>query len=176
MTACEGSLIHEDTGVSSSLPSDMSSGTEGEGESERDLGSAPDMQREPEFCPPDDEPAEHNDVLTPLRLYRKASLTLRGTPPSLEELEALEALEDVDAQLASIDAFIDAQLDDKVFYRTMFTLARDWLQIPLVPGTADAPEYGVLQQRALAKCPEASSHPGAWHYARVHSAFSESPV
>ncbi|MBU8898895.1 hypothetical protein KRR26_25105 [Corallococcus sp. M34] len=113
---------------------------------------------------------ERPDTLAPSRVLRRASLALRGTPPTDDEYAALEAAGDATAQQAYVDAFVDQTLHDPVFYRTMFEQARDWFNIPLVPSTADAPEYGVQQQRALMPCPASSAKAGAWRYFRGDTA------
>jgi hypothetical protein len=109
---------------------------------------------------------EKNDLLTPGRLLRRASLSLRGTPPTDEEYAALEAAGDDAAQRAFVESFIDQTLQQPVFYRTMFELARDWFNIPLTPSTADAPEYGPQQQRSIQRCPAGTAKAGAWKYFR----------
>ncbi|MCY1039737.1 hypothetical protein OV208_00275 [Corallococcus sp. bb12-1] len=109
---------------------------------------------------------EKSDVLAPSRLLRRTSLALRGTPPTDEEFAALEAAGDDTAQQAFVDAFVDQTLGQPTFYRTMFEHARDWFNIPLTPLTADAPEYGVQQQRAIQRCPAGTAKAGAWKYFR----------
>ncbi|MEZ4441000.1 MAG: DUF1549 domain-containing protein [Polyangiaceae bacterium] len=109
---------------------------------------------------------EPDDELPPLRLLRRASLTLLGVPPTLDQLEALLAAGDRDAQLAAVDAFVDQALKDPRFYDTMFELGRHWLKIPLIDRTADAPEYGPQQQRVLTACDPGTAQAGALRYYR----------
>ncbi|WP_233261576.1 hypothetical protein [Vitiosangium sp. GDMCC 1.1324] len=109
---------------------------------------------------------ERPDTLSPSRVLRRAALALRGTPPTDEEYAALEAAGNEAAQRAFVDTFVDETLRQPVFYRTMFEQARDWFNIPLVPSTADAPEYGVQQQRALTRCAAGTAKAGAWRYYR----------
>ncbi|WP_223754074.1 hypothetical protein [Myxococcus sp. RHSTA-1-4] len=118
--------------------------------------------------PPTDtsDAGEKSDVLTPSRLLRRASLALRGTPPTDEEYAELEAAGDEAAQRAFVDAFVDRMLHQPSFYRTMFEQARDWFNLPLTPRTADAPEYGVQQQRSIQRCPAGTARAGAWKYVR----------
>ncbi|CAM4037145.1 hypothetical protein COEX109129_05380 [Corallococcus exiguus] len=114
----------------------------------------------------DPDAGEKNDMLAPSRLLRRASLALRGTPPTDEEFAALEAAGDDASQRAFVEHFVDTTLGQPAFYRTMFEQARDWFNIPLVPRTADAPEYGVQQQRSIQRCPAGTAKAGAWKYFR----------
>jgi len=118
----------------------------------------------PPLAPPTDgvEPPPVAD-LTPGRLLRRASLALRGAPPTAQDYDALEAAKDPQA---FITAFIDRALAEPIFYDTMFELARGWLHIPVVAAVADEPEYGVPQQRTLSLCPAGTKHAGAWRYYR----------
>ncbi|MCY1078790.1 hypothetical protein [Archangium lansingense] len=109
---------------------------------------------------------EKSDLLTPSRLLRRASLALRGTPPTGEEYAALEAAGDEAAQRAFVAAFVDQTLQQPAFYQTMFEQARDWFNLPLTPRTADAPEYGLPQQRTLQRCAVGTARAGAWKYYR----------
>jgi len=104
-----------------------------------------------------------DDTLSPSRQLRRASLALRGTPPTDAELSALAASSD---PRAFVDAFVDSTLASPLFYRTMFELARDWFNIPLIANDADAPEYGPKQQRVLEKCPATTVNAGAYVYYR----------
>ena len=126
-----------------------------------DMGQLP-----PPLCEPEPDPSTRQDQLPMGRLLRRASLVLRDAPPSLQEYEQLEAAGDAQAQRAFIDAFIDRALEDPAFYRVMVELGRAWFNLPLVPRTADAPEYGLLQQRVVIPCPEGSFHHGALRYYR----------
>ncbi|WP_241758588.1 hypothetical protein [Pyxidicoccus parkwayensis] len=118
--------------------------------------------------PPQQTPdaGERSDVLTPSRLLRRASLALRGTPPTDAEYAEQESAGDDTAQRAFVDTFVDETLQQPVFYRTMFEQARDWFNIPLIPRTADEPEYGVQQQRSIQRCPDGTAKAGAWKYFR----------
>ncbi|WP_240359784.1 hypothetical protein [Pyxidicoccus trucidator] len=114
----------------------------------------------------DPDAGEKSDVLTPSRLLRRASLALRGTPPTGDEYAALEAAGDDAAQRAFVAAFVDQTLQQPAFYQTMFEHARDWFNLPLTPRTADAPEYGLQQQRTIQRCPADTARAGAWKYFR----------
>jgi len=123
-----------------------------------------------EYCPPPPPPMTDGgtgpapvDELEPGRLFRRASLALRGYPPTDLEYDALDAAPDGSAFVA---AFVDRTLTEPAFYDQMFELARDWLHVPLVAATADVPEYGLPQQRALIRCPASSAHAGKWVYYR----------
>lgn len=116
-------------------------------------------------CPAPELPVDVVDVADPLapsRLLRRASLVLRGVPPTVAEQDALVAAGDDAAQVAFVDAFVDATLADPVFYRQMFELGFNWMHIPLTPSTADVPEYGSQQQVSLQVCAEGTVNVGAW--------------
>lgn len=109
---------------------------------------------------------EPKDDLTPLRLLRRASITLLGVPPTDAEQQALLKAPDAAAQTAFVEDFIDAALEDPRFYQVTFELARTWFSIPLVDRTADAPEYGPKQQRVLTTCPAGTARAGGLRYYR----------
>lgn len=106
------------------------------------------------------------DVLSPLRLLRRASLSLRGTAPTDAEMAELLAAGDATAQSAYVESYVDKLLQHPKFYRTMFELGRDWLNVPMIANSADEPEYGPQQQRSLQRCPSGTPKAGAWHYGR----------
>lgn len=106
------------------------------------------------------------DGLSMSRKLRRASLVLRDHPPSLQEYDALLEAKDASAQQAYLDAFVDRVMSEPVFYRKMVEVGRSWFNLPLVPRTADAPEYGLIQQRVVIPCPQGSLHEGALHYNR----------
>ncbi len=114
----------------------------------------------------DGERVEPADELTPLRLMRRASIALRGVPPTHAELAELAAIADPAAQLVHVESFIDDALEDPRFYQVMFEHARKWLNVPLIPRTADAPEYGAKQQRLVVACDEGTDNAGALRYLR----------
>jgi hypothetical protein len=117
-----------------------------------------------------DAPAEDagtlDDLLSPSRLLRRASMSLRGTPPTDAEYAAQEAAGDEAAQRAFVNTFIDQTLAAPGFYQSMFELGRDWLNVPLAPPTADEPEYGAQQQRAIQQCGSTPPNAGKWAYVR----------
>jgi hypothetical protein len=133
------------TGTSDSPPADLASGAEC-----ADAGADGAV-----------EPTEVTDFLTPSRLLRRVTLTLRGTPPTLTELDALDANEGEEAQAAYIDGFIDQLLTDPAFYRTMVDLGSEWISAPPIPSQADQPEYIALQQVWLKPCDPGTQHAGA---------------
>ncbi|WP_244238898.1 hypothetical protein [Corallococcus carmarthensis] len=131
-----------------------------------DPSGSPDAGCEDPAPSGDPDAGEKNDMLAPSRLLRRAALALRGTPPTDEEFAALEAAGDDAAQRAFVEHFVDQSLGQPAFYRTMFEQARDWFNIPPVARTADAPEYGVQQQRSIQRCPAGTAKAGAWKYFR----------
>ncbi len=104
-----------------------------------------------------------DDVLPPSRLLRRASMALRGVPPTDAEYADLEAAADPQA---FVDGFVDQTLASPQFYQSMFELGRDWLNVPLAPPTADSPEYGPQQQRSIQRCGAATANAGKWAYVR----------
>lgn len=116
-----------------------------------------------------------DDHLTPTRLLRRTSLALRNTTPTDAEYDALLAAGDETAQNAWVDGFVDRTLGEPAFYRTMLELSLDWFSIPLIPPTADSPEYGARQQRVLTRCAATTAHPGALVYYRVTTSGEISP-
>ncbi len=117
-----------------------------------------------------------DDLLEPGRLLRRAALVLRGLPPDDDELEALDAAGDDDAQRAFVSAFVDDALQSPVFYKAMFELGSEWLHIPLIPPTADEPEYGAQQQRSVQVCDVTTLNPGAWAKIRDGDACNSTQV
>jgi hypothetical protein len=115
---------------------------------------------------PDDDAGVFDDVLPPTRLLRRASMALRGVPPTDAEYAALIAAGDEAAQRAHVATFIDEVLASPDFYRSMFALGSEWLNVPLAPPTADEPEYGPQQQRALSRCESTTPNAGKWAYVR----------
>jgi len=109
---------------------------------------------------------EPEDELTPLRLLRRASIALLGVPPTDERMQELLAQATPAAQFAYVEDFIDEALEDPRFYDITFEHARRWFNLPLIPRTADAPEYGAKQQRVLTACKAGTANEGAFHYFR----------
>lgn len=109
---------------------------------------------------------EPADDLDPLRVLRRASIALRGEPPTDDEIQEVANAGTADQELAAVDAFVDAALEDTRFYRTMFEVGSRWFNIPLVDRTADAPEYGPKQQRVLAPCKAGTAQAGNLSYWR----------
>jgi hypothetical protein len=107
------------------------------------------------------EPTEVTDFLSPSRLLRRVTLTLRGTPPTALELDALDGSGDEEAQKAYIDGFIEQLLTDPAFYRTMVDLGSEWISAPPIANQADQPEYIALQQVWLKPCDPGTLHAGA---------------
>lgn len=109
---------------------------------------------------------EPQDELTPLRLLRRASIALRGVPPTDDEMGELLANESAADQFAYVDAFIVDALEDPRFYDVMVEFSRKWFNIPFIDRTADAPEYGPKQQRVLTACAAGTMHAGSLRYFR----------
>lgn len=118
------------------------------------------------YCPPEDMAAEVDDRLSAGRRLRRAALVLRGAPPTMAEYEALEGAGDEAAQEAFVDAFIEQALAEPAFYRVLVEAGRAWFNMPSAPRTADAPEYGLIQQRVVTPCDEGTANAGMLHYNR----------
>ncbi len=128
-----------------------------------DGGSSNGVDAGPLCDAPEDDAGVFDDLLTPSRQLRRASMALRGVPPTDAEYAALLAAAD---QRAFVDAFVDQTLASPTFYQSMFELGRDWLNVPLAPSTADQPEYGPQQQRAVQRCGAMTVNAGKWAYVR----------
>lgn len=153
LTACPGGIISGTGGGSG--------GGEGGG-----TGGGTGFDAGPLCDAPDEDAGTFDDVLPPTRLLRRASMALRGVPPTDAEYAALLASGDDTAQRAFISTFVDTTLASPVFYQSMFEMGRDWLNVPLAPPTADEPEYGPQQQRAIQRCGAMTMHAGKWAYVR----------
>lgn len=129
-------------------------------------GGGGDVDAGPLCDAPADDAGVFDDVLPPTRLLRRASMALRGVPPSDAEYAALLAAGDDAAQRAFVSSFVDQTLASPVFYQSMFELGRDWLNVPLAPPTADEPEYGPQQQRSIQQCASNTPNAGKWAYVR----------
>ncbi len=172
---CDGSL--SSNGMDDTTPSDkpfadmeltdhVDSGTDMTRVNDPDSGIDPGVDMTPDgpieplpICTDDD---DVDDELDAIRLFRKASIVLRGHPPTYDEYESLEQLDTEDARLAQVMTFIDEQAYKPVFYEQVFDMARTWFNIPFVQRTADAPEYAVPQQGRLTKCLEGTVHEGKY--------------
>ncbi len=131
-----------------------------------DGGATSDVDAGPICDAPPEDAGTLDDLLSPSRLLRRASMSLRGTPPSDAEYAAQEAAGDDAAQRAFVNTFIDQTLAAPGFYQSMFELGREWLNVPLAPPTADEPEYGAQQQRSIQQCGSATANAGKWAYVR----------
>jgi hypothetical protein len=109
---------------------------------------------------------ELKDDLTPLRLLRRASIALLGSPPTDAQQAELLAKPSSEEQFAYVDKAIDDALEDPRFYRVTVELARSWLNLPAISRTADEPEYGVKQQRVLTACAAGTDRAGSLRYYR----------
>jgi hypothetical protein len=102
------------------------------------------------------------DDLSPTRRLRRLTLALTDRLPTRERLRELAAITDPTEQSAWIDREIERLLAEPAFYDAMVELGHMWMNIPAVGPIADSPEYGLVQQRAIARCPEGTLHAGAW--------------
>ncbi|MFO0594244.1 MAG: hypothetical protein U0228_03040 [Myxococcaceae bacterium] len=115
---------------------------------------------------PSDDAGTFDDQLPPTRLLRRASMVLRGVPPTDAEYAQLLAAGDDTAQRAFVTVFIDQRLAAPDFYQSVFEFSRDWFNVPLAPPTADEPEYGPQQQRSIQKCAMTTPNGGKFAYVR----------
>jgi len=103
-----------------------------------------------------------NDELSPTRRLRRMTLALTDRMPSRARLLELDALGDVAAQKSWLDSELERLLADPLFYDAMVEFGHNWMNIPPVGAIADAPEYGLVQQRAIVRCPDGTLHAGKW--------------
>jgi hypothetical protein len=115
---------------------------------------------------PDDDAGARDDVLPPARVLRRAALALTGAPPTDDDYGQLAAAGDEAAQRAFVSSWVDQHLTAPEFYRSLYEFGRDWFALPLVPSTADAPEYGPQQQRSIQRCGASTPNAGKWAYVR----------
>lgn len=135
--------------------------------SESDPGAAANAACEPgSGANPETPRVEPKDELSPLRLLRRASIALRGVPPTDAEMAELVANTTPETQFAYVDSFIVDALEDPRFYDVMFEFSRKWFAIPFIERTADAPEYGPKQQRVLTACAAGTMNAGSLRYYR----------
>ncbi len=67
--------------------------------------------------------------LAPGRLIRRIQLSLLGRPPTVEEVDAIEALTTPEAREAAITELIERDLGSVEFYRQSMKFAHDWFRV-----------------------------------------------
>jgi hypothetical protein len=97
-----------------------------------------------------------------MRRLRRMTLGITDRFPTRERLEALAAIDDADAQDAWLASELDRLLADPAFYDSMVEFGHSWVSIPPVAAVADLPEYGLMQARAILRCPPGTLHEGKW--------------
>lgn len=102
------------------------------------------------------------DDLSPTRRLRRLTIALTDRLPSRQKLRELAAIADPADQDAWLERELERLLADPAFYDSMLDFGHEWMNIPPVPRIADAPEYGLIQQRAIVRCPGGTLHAGAW--------------
>jgi hypothetical protein len=100
--------------------------------------------------------------MTALRRLRRMMLGVIGELPSHEQLRALVAIDDPEAQDAWLAAELDRLLADPVFYDAMVDFGHSWIHVPPVAPVADNPEYGLIQARPIVRCAAGTLHAGKW--------------
>ena len=106
-------------------------------------------------------PPPLTDQMSPTRRLRRSLLALTGKTPTVEQYEAILALE-TDAQQAAIDAAAEEAIESLDFYRSMVTFGHDWIAVGRMSKGARRESYWGSQAANLYRCPQDSAHPGAW--------------
>lgn len=99
-------------------------------------------------------------AMSPLRRLRRMTLVTTHQLPTREKLQALSALHTESEQEAFLDAELDRLVADPAFYDAMVEFGHVWINIPPLANIADAPEYGLAQQRTIIPCPDGTLHAG----------------
>ncbi|AKF03761.1 hypothetical protein DB32_000910 [Sandaracinus amylolyticus] len=110
-----------------------------------------------------------DDPLSATRRLRRMTLALTDRMPSRERLSALAAITEPDAQDAFLDAELERLLAEPAFYDAMVDFGHAWVSAPPVGSIADAPEYGLLQQRTIRQCPAGTLHAGKWGSPNIYA-------
>lgn len=95
------------------------------------------------------------------RRLRRMTIALTDHLPTFDDLQTLEELEP-EAKEAWLARAADRLLADPRFYDAMFGLGRRWMPIPYVPNVFDVPEYFLVQQQPIVRCPDSTVHAGRW--------------
>jgi len=101
------------------------------------------------------------DYLSPTRTLRRIALSLTGRAPLASEYQAILAATDDAARQAILDKAVDDALASPVFYDIMRDMGREWMALPAIANTADAPDYVGNQQTNIAPCPAGTPYAGA---------------
>ncbi len=95
------------------------------------------------------------------------TIALSDRLPEFDDLRELREL-DPAAQETWLATAADRLLADPQFYDSMFELGRRWMSIPYVPNAADVPEYFLVQQQPIMRCPGDTMHAGRWASPNVY--------
>jgi hypothetical protein len=90
------------------------------------------------------------------------SLAISDRLPSRDQLHALDAIADPNAQDVWLSTELDRQLAEPSFYDAMVEFGHMWMNVPPVAPIADSPEYGLVQTRSIIQCPAGTLHEGKW--------------
>jgi len=101
------------------------------------------------------------DYLSPTRTLRRIALSLTGRAPLASEYQAILAATDDASRQAILDKAVDDALASPVFYDIMRDMGREWMALPAIANTADAPDYVGNQQTNIAPCPAGTPYAGA---------------
>jgi hypothetical protein len=102
------------------------------------------------------------DDLSATRRLRRMTIALTDRLPTRERLRELAAIADPTEQSAWLDRELDRILSDPAFYDAMVELGHMWMNIPPLASLGEPPGYGLVQQRAIMRCPEGTLHAGGW--------------
>ncbi|HEY1086091.1 MAG TPA: DUF1549 domain-containing protein, partial [Archangium sp.] len=102
------------------------------------------------------------DQLSDTRVLRRLFLSLTGTTPPVERLEALLAVP-ADQRAAALDAELDALLASPKFYEQMVKFGHDWIAVPAYTKGAQGDAYQGDMSGHLFRCGANTSHPNAYY-------------
>lgn len=101
--------------------------------------------------------------LSPTRLVRRLQLALVGRPPTLEELDRIEAAPTEEARELVISALVDEDLESVEFYRQSIRFAHDWFRVGAHNAHANISHNYFTGHLSieLHACPMSTMHAGA---------------
>jgi hypothetical protein len=107
------------------------------------------------------EVGEPGPPLSSTRLLRRILVALEGRIPTIEEVEALQALPDDAAKQQALMAQVDASLTSQAFYQQMLTAGHDMMRTSrYINGNTDHPFWKGDLTGSLSACPAGTLHEG----------------
>jgi hypothetical protein len=109
------------------------------------------------------EPGEPGPAMSYTRMLRRMLVSLEGRIPTVEEVEALQALPDDAAKQAALMAQVDASLQSVAFYQQMVMYGHDLLRTSqYIAGNTDHPTWKGDLTASLYPCPAGTMHAGKY--------------